>query len=104
MLPPGRLCRRPWFGDGSEVGMKASGRPPRIWIDVEQGAVFGNPADSVRAFEDVRVCCAAFREAWLFGRSDAAHIRGFYYPLALHSSGGIPPGIGPQMVLIDDLG
>ena len=82
--------------------MRASGRPPRIWIDVEQGAAFGSPGDSVRVFEELRSCFGAFSEAWLFRRTAAASLRGFYYPLNVHIKFGIPQGNGPHLVLIDE--
>lgn len=77
---------------------------PRWVIDFEQGAKFGDPAASVRVFEELGPTFGPFREAWLFDRSAAAMVRGFYYPLSAPVRFGIPRGQGPKMVVIDDQG
>ncbi len=80
-------------------------RAPRIWIDVEQGAAFEDPAATLAAFGDLSAVTAAVREVWLFGgRINAPLIRGFRYPRSLHERFGVPNGRGPGMVLVDDRG
>jgi hypothetical protein len=84
--------------------MAASERSPRIWNDVEQGAEFGNPAASVAVFEELRSSFGTFTEVWLFNSDSSPLIRGFYYPLSASERFRIPRGLGPHMVLIDELG
>ena len=84
--------------------MTGSARAPRIWIDVEHGAAFGDPAGSLEAFGLFRGVTAAVAEVWLFHRISSPLLRGFYYPRSLSDHFGVPPGRGPQLVLIDELG
>lgn len=84
--------------------MSSNDRAPRIWIDVEHGARFGSPADSVEVFGEFRPATAQVREAWLFSRSSSALLRGFYYPGSSRKRFGVPKGSGPPLVLIDELG
>jgi hypothetical protein len=76
-------------------------RAPRIWIDVEQGATFGDPADTLAIFREITAVLAPVREVWLFAGIDAPLIRGFRHPRSLHERYGVPLGRGPGMVLID---
>jgi hypothetical protein len=96
--------RPPCRASGTVVGMKGSGRSPRIWIDFEQGADYGSSAASVEAFAELRGCFRTFTEAWLFRGRDAPLVRGFYYPLSSHIRFGIPKDLGPLAVLIDECG
>ncbi len=80
-------------------------RAPRIWIDVEQGAIFQDPAATVDVFGVLSGATGPIREVWLFGsRTDAPLIRGFRYPPSLHERFGVPKGRGPGMVLVDERG
>ena len=84
--------------------MAGTARAPRIWIDVEHGAAFGDPAGSLEAFRLLRNVADEISQVWLFHRADAPAIRGFYYPRHLSDRFGVPKGRGPQLVLIDRLG
>lgn len=84
--------------------MATSQLSPRVWIDVELGATFGSPAGSIEIFQEFRSVIGPPTEVWLFHRDHAPLVRGFYYPLGLHESFGVPKGHGPQMVLIDATG
>jgi len=84
--------------------MPSSGRSPRIWIDFEQGATYGDSAASVRTCAELRRCFRTFTEAWLFSGPDAPRVRGFYYPPTSHIRFGTPKGLGPPVVLIDECG
>ena len=77
---------------------------PRLVIDFEQGAGYGDATGSVRVFTEFAPTFTRFREIWLFHRPAAAMVRGFYYPLSAPDRYGIPRGQGPKMVLIDDQG
>ncbi len=79
-------------------------RAPRIWIDVEQGAAFGDPADTLMIFRELISVLAPVREVWLFGGIGAPLIRGFRHPRSLRERFGVPHGRGPGMVLIDEGG
>jgi hypothetical protein len=76
----------------------------RVVIDVEQRAVYGDPASSLQAFGEFGPSFAVWREAWLFNGSAAPLVRCFYYPPSAPDRLGIPRGRGPAMVLIDDQG
>lgn len=84
--------------------MAASTRAPRIWIDVEYGAAFGDAAGCLTVFSYFRGVTAPVRETWLFQQHTGPLIRGFYYPRNLHERFGVPNGRGPSMVLIDERG
>ena len=83
--------------------MSTNARAPRIWIDVEHGAGYDSPDDSIDAFQEIRGALAPMREAWLFHRATSPPLRGFYYPPAAHQF-GVPRGTGPRMVLVDQVG
>ncbi len=82
--------------------MATSGRSPRVWIDVELGAAFGDPAASIDVFHAFGRVIGPPAEAWLFHRDRAPLLRGFYYPLVALQRYGIPKDVGPPLVLIDE--
>ncbi len=84
--------------------MAGSGRAPRIWIDVEHGAAFGDAGGTLEVFEVFTAVTRPVREVWLFHRHTGPLLRGFYYPRSLNGRFGVPNGRGPSMVLIDEHG
>ena len=85
-------------------GMAGTALIPRLVIDYEQGAGYGDATGSVRVFTELAPTFTRFREIWLFHRPAAAMVRGFYYPLSAPDRYGIPRAQGPRMVLIDNQG
>lgn len=77
---------------------------PRVVIDFQERAVFGDPESSLRSFEDLRRSFGRCREVWLFNGPAAPLVRCFYYPPSAPDRYGIPRGQGPKAVLIDENG
>jgi len=60
--------------------MATSERLPRVWIDIELGAIFGSPFASIEIFHAFSSANGPPTEAWLFHRDRAPLVRGFYSP------------------------
>ena len=100
-------CGRGGGGPGARWDTRSHGNERAVaacldrrgtWRDLRQ------PADSIDIFHALSSAIGPPTEAWLFHRDRATLVPGFYYPLVARERYGIPKGVGPQVVLIDEIG